>query len=377
MKKLKSDFRLLLVAALVLMLSIGLTSCDENPEIVAEQGYLPESFGVDIPSSISNPTTLGGGRIGRTEEELSGDAIYRHLRLFIFIGEASKEITEDIITAIKTFDIESLQVLTYESEDDGRNKTLTVTQKVEFEGTTWEYMLTVIDADSENEADGGMAMQVFWNNEPSLNGISILKPYNINRNDTENGFNAIYRIDYDASGDDVYDATMEVSIAGLAFDRPDADEFSMKNLRMFVGKKGDFVDVYGNSNHPRARLLDESNVGFNWAFVASGNDALNLAVAEVGLPPSNLDADSRAMLLEDYSVRNVFTTRIKSVFPNIPQNLLDAYLVNTNPPGFFDRDGFIRSELSPGADWNPMAERIQNLAPYNPLETTTLEINFK
>lgn len=377
MKKLKSDFRLLLVAALVLMLSIGLTSCDENPEIVAEQGYLPESFGVDIPSSISNPTTLGGGRIGRTEEELSGDAIYRHLRLFIFIGEASKEITEDIITAIKTFDIESLQVLTYESEDDGRNKTLTVTQKVEFEGTTWEYMLTVIDADSENEADGGMAMQVFWNNEPSLNGISILKPYNINRNDTENGFNAIYRIDYDASGDDVYDATMEVSIAGLAFDRPDADEFSMKNLRMFVGKKGDFVDVYGNSNHPRARLLDEANVGFNWAFVASGNDALNLAVAEVGLPPSNLDADSRAMLLEDYSVRNVFTTRIKSVFPNIPQNLLDAYLVNTNPPGFFDRDGFIRSELSPGADWNPMAERIKNLAPYNPLETTTLEINFK
>uniref|UniRef100_UPI00404AA282 hypothetical protein n=1 Tax=Fulvivirga sp. TaxID=1931237 RepID=UPI00404AA282 len=156
-----------------------------------------------------------------------------------------------------------------------------------------------------------------------------------------------------------------------------ADEFSMKNLRMFVGKKGDFVDVYGNSNHPRARLLDESNVGFNWAFVASGNDALNLAVAEVGLPPSNLDADSRAMLLEDYSVRNVFTTRIKSVFPNIPQSLLDAYLVNTNPPGFFDRDGFIRSELSPGADWNPMAERIKNLAPYNPLETTTLEINFK
>ncbi|MEQ8478825.1 hypothetical protein [Fulvivirga sp.] len=377
MKKLKSDFRLLLVAALVLMLSIGLTSCDENPEIVAEQGYLPESFGVDIPSSISNPTTLGGGRIGRTEEELSGDAIYRHLRLFIFIGEASKEITEEIISAIKTFNIESLQVLTYESEDDGRNKTLTVTQNVEFEGTTWEYMLTVIDADSENEADGGMAMQVFWNNEPSLNGISILKPYNINRNDTENGFNAIYRIDYDASGDDVYDATMEVSIAGLAFDRPDADEFSMKNLRMFVGKKGDFIDVYGNSNHPRARLLDEANVGFNWAFVASGNDALNLAVAEVGLPPSNLDADSRAMLLEDYSVRNVFTTRIKSVFPNIPQNLLDAYLVNTNPPGFFDRDGFIRSELSPGADWNPMAERIQNLAPYNPLETTTLEINFK
>ncbi|MEQ8244108.1 hypothetical protein [Fulvivirga sp.] len=377
MKKLKSDFRLLLVAALVLMLSIGLTSCDENPEIVAEQGYLPESFGVDIPSSISNPTTLGGGRIGRTEEELSGDAIYRHLRLFIFIGEASKEITEEIISAIKTFNIESLQVLTYESEDDGRNKTLTVTQNVEFEGTTWEYMLTVIDADSEGEADGGMAMQVFWNNEPSLNGISILKPYNINRNDTENGFNAIYRIDYDASGDDVYDATMEVSIAGLAFDRPGTDEFSMKNLRMFVGRKGDFVDVYGNSNHPRARLLEEANVGFNWAFVASGNDALNLGVAEVGLPPSNLNESGRKVLLEDYSVRKVFTARIKAVFPNITDALLDAYLVNTNPPGFFDKDGFIRSELSPGADWNPMAERIKDLAPYNPLETTTLEIKFK
>ena len=377
MKKLKSDFRLLIVAALVLTLSISLTSCDENPEIVAQQEFLPESFGVDIPSSISNPTTLGGGRInGRTEEELSGDAIYRHLRLFIFIGEASKEITEDIITAIKTFDIESLQVVTYTSDDDGRSKTLTVNQNVEFEGRTWEYMLTVIDADSEGEADGGMAMQVFWNNDP-VEGISILKPYNINRNDTENGFNAIYRIDYNAAGNDVYDATMEVSIAGLAFDRPDADEFSMKNLRMFVGKKGDFVDVYGNSNHPRARLLSESEVGFNWAFVASGNDALNLGVAEVGLPPSNLDESGRKILLEDYSVRNVFTNRIKSVFPNITDALLDAYLVNTNPPGYFSKDGFLIAGSSPGEAWNPLADRIKDLAPYNPLETTTLEINFK
>lgn len=377
MKKLKSDFRLLLVAALVLMVSIGLTSCDENPEIIAQQEFLPESFGVDIPSSISNPTDLNGGRIGgRTDEELSGDAIYRHLRLFIHIGEASKEITEAIITSIKEYNIESLQVLTYTSDDDGRSKTLTVTENVEFEGKIWEYMLTVIDADSESEPDGGKAMQVFWNNDP-VEGISILKPYNINRNDNENGFQAIYRIDYNSVGKRGYDASMEVSISGLRYDSPEDDEFSMKNLRMFVGRQGDFVDVFGNSNHPRARLLDESNVGFNWAFVASGNDALNIGVAEVGLPPSNLDSDSRAVLLEDYSVKNVFTQRIKSVFPNIPQNLLDEYLVNTNPPGFFSRDGFIRSEISPGEDWNPLAERIKGLAPYNPLETTTLEVNFK
>jgi hypothetical protein len=377
MKTLKSDFRLLMLALFVLMISISLTSCDENPEIVTTQSILPESFGVDIPSSISNPTALAGGRFdGRTDEEPAGDEIYRMLSLFISVGESAKEITESIIDGIRENNIQRLQIITYTSDEDGRDKTMTVLENVEFEGKTWEYQLTVIDVDSQNEEDGGKAMQVFWNNNPT-EGVSILKPYNINRDDTENGPQAIFRIDYNSIGKLGYDQSMEVNISGLSYERPDDDEFSMRSLRMFVGKTGDDVDVFGNSNHPRARLFSDNNVGFNWAFVASGNDVENIGVAEVGLPPSDLDESSRAVLLGDFSIKNVYTNIILSVFPNIPQSELDAYLVNMNPPGFFDKNGFLNAGQSPGNAWNSLAERIKTLAPYNPLETTNLEVTFK
>ena len=64
-----------------------------------------------------------------------------------------------------------------------------------------------------------------------------------------------------------------------ALDRAEDDEFSMRNLRMFVGKKANIVDVYGNSNHPRANLFNENAVGFNYAFVASSDANENIAVA--------------------------------------------------------------------------------------------------
>lgn len=378
MKTLKGNLKLLAIAVLTLLISISLTSCDENPESVSQNQILPESFGVEIPSSINSATINTGGKIdGRTEEELSGDDIYRHLRLFIHVGAKSRELIEEIMTAIRTFNIEGVRVVTYQSEDDNRSKLLEVHENVEFEGTVWQYQLTVTDLDAQNDADGGVAMQIFWSNNPVV-GIAILKPYNINRGDLENQFHAMYRIDYNSAGNDMYDATMEVSIAGLRTDRPQDDEFTMRNLRMFVGRNGDEVDVYGNSNHPRARLFSDSETpGFNWAFVASGNRSKDIGVAEVGLPPSATDSDDRDILLGDYSIKNVFTAKILSVFPGISQTELDAYLVNTNPPGYFDKNGFLTAGFSPGVDWDGLALRIESLTPYNPLETTNLEISFK
>ncbi|MEQ8927461.1 MAG: hypothetical protein RLO81_16690 [Fulvivirga sp.] len=378
MKTLKSNLKLLLLAILTLLVSIGLTSCDENPEVVTQDQILPESFGIEIPSSINSATINAGGKInGKTEDELAGDDIYGLLRVFIHVGDGSRRLVEDIIIAIRRFDIQNIEVITYQSDDDGRSKTMTVEKNVDFEGKTWSYQLTVVDSDSENDADGGKAMQVFWNNDP-VEGIAILKPYNINRSEGDGQLNAMYRIDYNSAGNDIYDATMEVAISGLRTDRPQDDDFAMRKLRMFVGRTGDVVDVFGNSNHPRARLFpDSENPGFNWAFVASGDDSDNIGVAEVGLPPSALDSDNRSILLEDYSIRNVFTERILNAFPNIPQSGLDAFLVNTNPPGYFDKNGFLSAGASPGDSWNPLANRIQDLAPYNPLETTNLEIAFK
>ena len=94
MKTSRSIFKLLSLALIISMITI---SCDENPEIVTQQSILPESFGVDIPSSISNPNLVSGGRMsGRAEEDLSGDDIYQHLGLFIAVGEGASDIVETI-----------------------------------------------------------------------------------------------------------------------------------------------------------------------------------------------------------------------------------------------------------------------------------------
>ena len=145
---------------------------------------------------------------------------------------------------------------------------------------------------------------------------------------------------------------------------------------MFVGRTGDVVDLYGNSNHPDARFFTEET-GFNWAFVASGNDNSDLGVAEVGLPPSDLNSTSREEILETYSLRNVFSDQILEEFPLAGQIIIDAFLDNTMAPGYFNEAGFIQGGDSPGDEWNEFGERIQNLTPFNPSEVSSYELNFQ
>ncbi|MEZ5072050.1 MAG: hypothetical protein R2751_14115 [Bacteroidales bacterium] len=168
---------------------------------------------------------------------------------------------------------------------------------------------------------------------------------------------------------------MIVSIAGLPSVDPLLAPFAMDGMKMFVGKTGDVVDVYGNSSHPNAKFLTEK-VGYNWAFVASGSDSENIAVAEVGLPLSSLDADDRETLLVENSVYNVLYNEVKTVWPDASDEILNAWLSNTDAPGFFDEDGFVKGGEAPGDDYLPLIERIQGLSPYNPLEIATLEIAF-
>ncbi|NJK86559.1 MAG: hypothetical protein HC906_11910, partial [Bacteroidales bacterium] len=49
-----------------------------------------------------------------------------------------------------------------------------------FRGENWEYQLTITDAESENNEDKGIGMQVFWRKNP-IEGIALFKPYNIDR----------------------------------------------------------------------------------------------------------------------------------------------------------------------------------------------------
>lgn len=378
--KIMKQFKFISNKVLVgLVFALIITSCDQNEEITPSKDILPETFRVEIPSAISDGEyAIGGRKSGRSKEDtLQGNAIYENLGTFISIGDGAAEIVEEIILGLRRHKIDRVISLTYVSEDDNRTKNLVVASDVQFDDQTWEYQLTVTDADSEGNLDGGKAMQVFWNKRRPIQGIAIIKPYNIDREENPNAGDAIIRIDYSEVSSQDYDAEMEVFISGLPLPSPLEDPYAISTLHMFAGKKGDIVDVYGNSNHPNA-ILFAGNTGFNWAFVASGSDPKEIGVAEVGLPPSDLDESDRNVLLKDYSIKNVFTNEINEVWPTLDPALLASYLKNTEAPGYFsDKVGFIAGGESPGTEWDVFESRLENLSPYNPLETSNLIVVFK
>ncbi|MCU0418753.1 MAG: hypothetical protein MUC38_03775 [Cyclobacteriaceae bacterium] len=365
---------------LVGMLAAGLalfTACETNEPLPAQQSILPERFGVAIPSSLTATATVTGRAANRSQTDtLKGNDIYLNLQTFIWVGESASKFVNEFIGGIRQFDIDRVLAFTFVSEDDGRVKNLTVETAVAFEGATWDYLLTITDVNSANEADRGIALQLFWNQDAPIRGIAICKLYHADRVEHANAPEAVFRINYQEGGTRGYEAEMEVLISGLPLATPLEDPYSIRTLRMFAGKKGDIVDVYGNSHHPNA-LFFTGTKAFNWAFVASGNEATDMGVAEVGLPLSSLNSRDRETLLKAHSIRNVFQREITTAWPGIDQGLLAAYLANTAAPGFFNEQGFIQGGESPGSSWTTLAARLENLTPYNPAEVSALNVTFK
>jgi len=366
--------------SIVFILMVGIFSACEQGETPTPQkeSILPESFSINIPDAISNEymsTARAYSNARAKGDTLQGNDIYENLGNFINIGEEASEIVEDIIHAIVKYEINQPMVLSYEGDDDGRTKNLVVLENQSFNGQEWEFQLTITDALNEGNEDGGKALQIFWNRSP-VKGVAILKPYNIDAESDFDAADALFSIEYSEAGEHGYEANMIVSISGLPLENPLDEPYSMSTLKMFVGKNGDNIDVYGNSNHPNA-IFFSGEVGFNWAFVASGLEQADIGVAEVGLPPSILDETSREVLLGFYSIKNVFTREINEVWPGLDQEIIDAYLFNTEGPGFFNNEGFMVGGTSPGAEWDVVAKRIEDLSPYNPKEISNLEVLFK
>lgn len=358
--------------ALVAMLIGILASCDTNQDVDPQQDLLPEKFSVDIPDAISNSS--GNGRT--KGDTLKGNDIYINLATFIAVGDGSAKLVEEFIGGIRKHNIDRVITMSFKSDDDNRTKNLDVQANITFESKTWEYMLTITDADSEGSADGGKALQIFWNNSLPISGIAIIKPYNCDRVNNDGAQDAVFRIDYEEQSAAGYDAQMEVRIAGLPLESPLTNPFSINTLHMFAGKKGDVVEVYGNSNHPNA-IFFSGQRGFNWAFVAAGSDVADIGVAEVGLPSNTLDTSDREILLKEYSIKNVFTSEINAAWPGLSPDLIAAYLKNTSAPGYFNKDGFVSGGTSPGTSWDALTPRLDALTPYNPKATGELVVTFK
>ncbi len=337
-----------------------------------EQSILPDQLTVEIPQALSQDVSA---RKSAAVDTLKGGEIYHHLTFFIHTGDHAARLVRHVIRGIRRYHIDRVKTITYESEDDGRIKNLVVEEGPEFDGRIWEYGLTITDAESEGNEDGGKAMQIFWNKDPRQ-GITIIKPYNLDRTNESRMADAMFRIDYSGAGELGYEHHMSVSIAGLPAIDPLLEPFAMDGMKMFVGVKGEVVDVYGNSSHPNGKFLT-GKVGYNWAFAAAGSDSGDIGVAEVGLPLSSVDSGDRDVLLVENSVYNVLYNEVKTVWPNASDELLNAWLTNTEAPGYFDQDGFIQGGMAPGDEFLPLVDRIAGLSPYNPKEVSGLVIEFK
>ncbi len=370
MKSLKA-----LTYTLLLFLFI-LAGCQkENIEKAGD--ILPSGFKIDIPESLSDDGTYKTA----PPDTLEGKDIYRHMRRFIYVGENASERVESILNTIRKYNLNREMSFSYTSKLDGRVKDAVVESNVEYDGRIWEFEMTISDAASESNDDKGIAMQIFWNRDP-VEGIAVMKPEYLNINEKARWENAMVRIDYsqNPANTDGYDAIMIVSIAQLPATQ--TDRFSIKNMKMFVGQKGDRVDVAGNSDHPYAWLLVDTNPGLDWAFTASAYVSTNIGVASVGLPPNNLNNGSRDTLLGKYSIKNVLTVQYNQWFFNNYGRLptpdeLAAYLSNADSPGFFNRYGFVSAGTAPDSQYEPLEQAINSLTPYNPRLVANLRIEFK
>ncbi|MCF6243152.1 MAG: hypothetical protein L3J74_17665 [Bacteroidales bacterium] len=207
--------KLSFILSFVFAASFFFTSCEGDNAKPEDQNIVPETLTVDIPSSLSSASTVKSTN-GDIPE---GNELYEHMRTFIHAGDEAAQIVEAIITTIRTYNLSAEMSFSYQSDDDGRSKNVVITANQEFEGTTWDWQMNITDADSEGNDDGGMAMQIFWNTG-TVKGISIIKPYNLDRNTEQMFTRAMFRIDYSEAGENGYEQEMTVYISDITL--PDA-----------------------------------------------------------------------------------------------------------------------------------------------------------
>jgi hypothetical protein len=365
--------RLNYILSFVFLATVFFTSCDTDSVKPTDDNIVPENFSVEIPASLKS-STLKATKSTQADV-MTGNETYEHLTTFINAGDEAAKIVEAVIKTIRANNLSRPMSFSYASDDDGRTKNVVIIADAKFEGTTWNYQMTITDADSEGNDDGGVAIQVFWNTG-TVEGVAIMKPYNINRNTEDLYIQAMFRIDYSEAGNNGYEQEMTVYISGLNLPDATTNPYAMETMKMTVGKEGNIIDVYGNTNHPNAYIL-QGKIGFNWAFVAAGETDSDIAVAEVGLPPSDLSSNSREVILGSYSIKSVFTNEITRAFPFFTFEQIAAYLVNTEAPGYFNANGFVQGGVAPNTDYNAISSSIEQLVPFNPSEVSSLKVEFK
>ncbi|MEP1094233.1 MAG: hypothetical protein ABJG78_03950 [Cyclobacteriaceae bacterium] len=343
---------------------IFLSNCGSDDSVNTDSIIIPNSFTVDVPSSISSNTgALSGRTNGDGDGFIEGDEIYESLRGFIYVAEESAEIVEFVLDVAEELEKAEVTSFTFTGEEDGREKRISLAQNVTKGGATFQFEMTVFDTENEDQA-----LQLVWSANP-IEGIAIINPYHLERTGGANPETFI-RISYSENlfG---YQEGMQVQIAGLeAEENGDID-----NMALFVGRNGEEVDVIGNSNHPNLVIVDEGFIGGRaYAFVGRANETTNIAVVDLALPPSS--ASSTTDLFEDYSVFSVLEEEIESA-GIVDQTTIDAILVEAQSPAYFDATGFVTSgEANKPLDFSAIFVDLTGLTPFVPSEVQNLKISF-
>jgi len=383
--KMTIDFKQYAVG-FVLLFALSFFSCskdDEQGNDSSVDNPFPETLVVDVPDALSAGNSLKSSMNASSvmdDGAFDGNEIYRNLRVFVALAENGAEFVQEVMDAVRIHNLARELDFNFTSDDDKREKHLVVKENQTFEGIAYKFGLTLTDLESESDSVKGIGLQLFWSGNP-VKGVALVKPINFNRASTDLG-SAVIRIDYTEAVAG-YDATMIVSISGLPTDNAVNDKFVVDNIKMFVGKKGAIVDVYGNSNHPYAYFTSKtpSGTGLNYAFVASANDQEDYAVAEVSLPPSTLGSSSRTDILETYSIKNVLVGALVEEYGQSANNVL-AYIEQNNllknvaPPGYFSNGSFIASGTAPEEKYSELETRMNSLSPYSPNVVAMQRLQF-
>lgn len=368
--------KLIQVLSLGMAVSIFFASCGANDDDVndtsTESNIVPQKFKVDIPDAISHNNS-SSQKIAEGEV-INGAVIYENIAYFIRIGEISAELIEAIIGVIYYYNLTDPMEFTYVSDDDGRTKTVIIAEDVTRGDENWEYEMII------NDQDGSQALQVVWNNSP-VDGIAILSIYDLNRTENANLAETRYRVDYSEAGENGYDAEMTVYLSGIPANAD--DNGSIDRLKMFAGKSGDEIDVFGNSNHPDLVWEDyETKIGRSYGFRARGNEVLDLGVAEAGIPYTDQTvADS----IFDYDLYKVAydLVRANPEYASADDSTIayhvDQYVTNDEVPAFFYNDQYHSSgidNMPSDLGFTSEFSDLSDLTPYVPADVATMEVDF-
>ncbi len=339
-------------------------SCEKKDDASSDSN-LPSKFKVDIPSSVSSSNS--GSRIKKSDE-IDGAVAYAAIPHYVALAEGAADVVEDLILAIRLYNLDNAQSFQYTSDDDGRTKSISVTENTDAFGQSWQYVLDLSDI------DGSLGMRLAWNNNP-IKGVALMSPYHINRTESSTLVNTLYQIEYDESLAE-NDAEMIVSIYNAP--KITGDEGSIDNLKLKATKSGDIVEVLSTSNHPYLTFSESIDPGITYAFVARSDEQKNIGVIKAALPTN--DVTTVDGIFEDYSIYETWVNLIAleySLSESDTRAHLDTVMVNKEQPGYYSTDGFIGSGTAPSSDYSANGfNNLDDLVPYRPSEIDSLVLSF-